>query len=118
MDEFNLRRERLFDLLKDNSLAIIFAGVAKICSEDSDFPFYANRHFFYLTGIEQENSVLMLLKTPGERQVYLFIDDHDELKERWTGKRLPFDVAGEISQIGNVYSTKNLESMLEMTLSA
>ncbi|MCR4912070.1 MAG: Xaa-Pro peptidase family protein [Bacilli bacterium] len=118
MDEFNLRRERLFDLLKDNSVAIIFAGVSKICSEDEDYPFYANRHFFYLTGIEQENSVLLLVKTPGERQSYLFVDDHDELKERWTGKRLPFDLAGEISQIGNVYSTNNLESVLEMALSS
>ena len=116
MEEFKKRREKLFDLIEDNSMVLIYAGAAKICSEDSYFPFYANRHFFYLTGIEQENSALMLIKTPGERQTYLFVDEHDELKERWTGKRLPFEEASELSQIDNVYTTKNLDSMVLMAL--
>lgn len=116
MDEFELRRERLFDLLEDNSLALIFSGVPKICSEDEFYPFKVNRHFFYLTGIEQPHSVLMMVKTPGERQSYLFVDEYDELKERWTGKRLQLDVASAISQIDNVYTYKNLESMVDMAL--
>ena len=66
MEEFNLRRERLLDSLADNSVAIIYSGVSKIRSEDDFYPFFANRHFFYLTGIEQENSVLVLLKSFGE----------------------------------------------------
>lgn len=116
MDEFNLRRERLFDLMEDNSVAIIYAGVSKIISEDEFYPFQSNRHFFYLTGIEQENSVLMMIKSFGERKVYLFLDDYNELKERWTGKRLTFDLASEISQIPNVYSNNDLESMMDMAL--
>lgn len=118
MDEFDLRRENLIDSLEDNSVAIIYSGVCKIKSEDDLYPFYANRHFFYLTGIEQENSVLVLLKSLGERKVYLFLDDYNELKERWTGKRLTFEEASLISQIDNVYSNSNLENMLEMMLSA
>lgn len=117
MDEFELRRERLLNTLDDNSISLIYSGVPKILSEDEDYPFVANRHFFYLTGIEQENSVLMLVKTPGERQSYLFIDEYNELKERWTGKKLPLDLASAISQIDNVYTNKNLDSMLEMALS-
>ena len=117
MREFNVRRERLFDLLPDNSLTLVFAGVSKIRSEDEYYPFLANRNFFYLTGIEQENSVLMLVKCPGERKEYLFLDEHNELKERWTGKRLSFEKASEISQIENVYSNNNFEAMLQMGLS-
>ncbi len=117
MKEFDVRRAKLFDSLPDNSLALIFAGSAKIKSEDENFPFYANRNFFYLTGIEQENSVLMLVKCPGERKEYLFLDEHNELKERWTGKRLTFEKASEISQITNVYSNNNFEAMLQMGLS-
>ena len=64
MDEFNLRREALFDLLEDNSVVVLFSGVSKIASEDSYLPFLGNRHFFYLTGIEQENSILMMVKSP------------------------------------------------------
>ena len=116
MDEFELRRQRIFDLLEDNSIALVFSGVPKIRSEDEYYPFLANRHFFYLTGIEQSNSILMMVKTPGECQSYLFIDEYDELKERWTGKKLPLDLASAISQIDNVYTNKNLESMLDMAL--
>ena len=117
MKEFNIRREKLFELLPDHSVAIIFAGVPKIISEDELYPFYANRHFFYLTGIEQSNSVLMLIKCPGERKEYLFLDEYDELKERWTGRRLKFDEASDISQISNVYAYNNFETMLAMALS-
>lgn len=117
MKEFNKRREKLFEALPDNSLTLVFAGASKIRSEDENYPFFANRNFFYLTGIEQENSVLMLVKCPGEHKEYLFLDEHNELKERWTGKRLSFEAASEISQIANVYSTNNFEVMLQMGLS-
>lgn len=116
MKEFNVRRAKLFDQLPENSLTLVFAGASKIRSEDEFYPFYANRNFFYLTGIEQENSVLMLVKCPGEHKEYLFLDEHNELKERWTGKRLSFEKASEISQIENVYSNNNFEAMLQMGL--
>ena len=118
MEEFNLRRERLLDSLADNSVAIIYSGVSKIRSEDDFYPFFANRHFFYLTGIEQENSVLVLLKSFGERKEYLFLDEYNEVKERWTGKRLTFELASDISQIANVYSNANLDNMLDMMLTS
>lgn len=116
MKEFDIRRKNLFDLLPDNSVAVIFSGVSKICSEDEFYPFLSNRDFFYLTGIEQENSILMLIKCPGEKKEYLFLDEYNELKERWTGKRLSFKEASEISQIENIYAINNFETMLSMAL--
>ena len=116
MKEFDVRREKLFELLPDNSVALIHSGIAKIKSEDEEYPFFANRDFFYLTGIEQENSTLMLIKCPGERKEYLFLDEYNALKERWTGKRLTFEQAGEISQIENIYANNNFETMLSMAI--
>ena len=116
MKEFDVRRNKLFEALPDNSVTLIFSGVSKIMSEDAYYDFFANRDFFYLTGIEQENSVLMLIKCPGEKKEYLFLDEYNELKERWTGKRLSFEQASEISQIENVYANNNFETMLDMAL--
>ena len=90
MSELSTRREKLFESIPENSVVLVFSGVSKIVSEDEFYPFVANRNFFYLTGIEQENSALMLIKTPGEHKSYLFLDEYNELKERWTGKRLSF----------------------------
>ncbi len=117
MSEFETRRRELLNSLPENSVSLFFSGVSKIRSEDEYFPFYANRNFYYLTGIKQENSVLMIIKCPGEKKMYLFMDDHDEVKERWTGKRLSFDEAKDISSLENIYSTSTFESMLDMALS-
>ena len=115
--EFDVRRENLFNLMEDNSIAIIFSGVSKITSEDEYFPFIVNRNFYYLSGIEQENSILMLIKGLGEKKAYLFIDPYDPVKERWTGKRINPEQAKEASQLKNVYFNTSFESMFTLALS-
>lgn len=116
MLELESRRKKVFDLMKDNSIAILFSGVSKVASEDEYLPFVANKNFFYLTNIEQEHSALLLIKGIGERKVYLFIDPYSELKEKWTGKRLTTDNAIALSDIKNVYTTDNFETMLSLAL--
>ena len=117
MLELESRRKKVFDQMKDNSVAIFFSGVSKIASEDEMLPFVVNKNFFYLTNIEQEHSALMLIKGIGERREYLFIDPYSELKEKWTGKRLTADKAGALSDIKNIYTTDNFETMLGLALS-
>ena len=116
MLEFEQRRKKLFEQMKDNSVAIFFSGVSKIASEDEELPVCCNKNFFYLTNIKQEHSMLMLIKGIGERKVYLFIDPYSELKEKWTGKRLTVDKAMMLSDIKNVYTTDNFETMLKLAL--
>ena len=116
MTEFETRRKKIFDLMKDNSVAIFFSGVSKVASEDEYLPFVVNKSFFYLTNIKQEHSALMLIKGIGERRTYLFIDPYSELKEKWTGKRLTVDNAQALSDIKNIYTTDNFETMLSLAL--
>lgn len=116
MNELETRREKLFSLMKENSVAILFAGVSKIASEDEFLPFCINKNFYYLCEIEQENSALMLVKGVGEKRVYLFVDEYNELKEKWTGKRLTPEQAKLISGIENIYTCNNFESMVSLAL--
>ena len=116
MSDLENRRDRLFASMKENSALILFSGVAKICSEDETFPFQSNRNFFYLTQIEQEHSALVMVKGIGEKRVYLFIDEYNELKEKWTGKRLTFDEAKYYSEISSIYSMNTLDAMMGMIL--
>lgn len=116
MQEFDARRERLFSLMKDNSVAVIFSGVSKIATEDELYPFQVNNSFFYLTGVSQEHSALLMIKGLGERKCYLFIDEYNELKEKWTGRRLTFDEAESLSGLQNVYSMDNFDNMLDLSL--
>ena len=108
------RRQKLFDAMDDNSVAIIYSGISKIMSEDAEYKFFVNTNFYYLTNIKQENSILMLIKGLGENKTYLFVDEYNEIKEKWTGKRLTFDEAKEISSIENVFASANFDSFIDL----
>ncbi|MBO4748563.1 MAG: aminopeptidase P N-terminal domain-containing protein, partial [Clostridiales bacterium] len=57
--EFTHRRKALASKLKENTAVVLFAGHAPSASLDDTYPFLPNRTFFYLTGIEQEDSVFI-----------------------------------------------------------
>ena len=115
--EYEQRREKLFEKLDDGSITILFAGVAKKKSGDADYDFCVNRNFYYLTGIEQDNSILMLVKADGETSTYLFIDEKDIKKEQWIGFKLTDDEAREISNIENICLRSSFEGKLSVALS-
>ena len=114
--EYTQRRDRLFDLIEDDSFVVVYAGVGRKMSNDH-FAYTVNRNFYYLTGIDQENSVVMLVKSCGERRTYLFIDEYDERKEKWTGVRLTIEQARNLSGISNVLFTNSFGAKLDSALS-
>lgn len=111
--EFKERREKVLNQLEDHSLAILFAGQGRKKSGDENYPFDVNKNFFYLTGIEQENSILLLVKCEGETSEYLFVEEKDEKKEKWTGLRLTHEEAEEISGIETVFARSIFDGKIE-----
>lgn len=110
------RREKLYEFMKDNSALILYAGVAKKKSADETYDFCVNRNFYYLTGIKQEGSIFFVAKQDGIIKEYLFISEYDELKEKWTGKRITVDEARDASGIDNVLYLNAFESELDLIL--
>ena len=62
-DEFAERRARLLALMDTNSALVLYSGVGKVSSADETYPFEVNRNFYYLTGIDQEDSALLLVNS-------------------------------------------------------
>jgi len=116
-NEYSNRRNKILTKLENNSLAILFAGQARKKSGDASFPFEVNRNFYYLTGIEQENSVLLLVKCDGEVSEYLFIDEKNEKVEKWTGIKMTVEEAREISGIETVLLRSTFEGKIEAAFS-
>lgn len=114
--EIASRREKLYEFLDDNSVLILYAGVSKKRSADENYEFVVNRNFYYLTGIEQEGSILFVAKQDGIIKEYLFVSEYDELKEKRTGKRLTADEARDISGIDNVMYLNVFESELDLVI--
>lgn len=116
MSSIMKHRENVFDLMSEGSAMVIFASAPKNASADEELPFVVNKNFFYLTDITQENSILLFIKTLTEKKIYLFVDEYDPVKEKWYGKKLSFEEAKAISNIENVFSTKEFNSILNLVL--
>ena len=114
--EYIKRRDALLAKLPLGSVSLFFAGIELKSSADSVFPFVVNRNFYYLTGIEQEHSVLMLVNSALGPKTYVFIDDIDPLKTRWIGKKLDLDAAKKISGIQDVLTLSMLDLRLKDVL--
>ncbi len=59
-DLFIRNRKKISDALLPNSLAVFFSNDEMPRNGDQFFPYRQNSDFFYLTGIEQENTILVL----------------------------------------------------------
>ena len=101
-------RERLYNMLPGGSLVAIFSGKDIIKTNDEYYPFFADRNFVYLTGLECKEAVLLAAKdgegTVDERLYILPPDDH---AERWTGIRVKPDQAEAVSGAGDIRSTED-----------
>lgn len=111
--EFYIKnRERLMSKVDENSVVILFAGRAPYKSADETYQFTPNRNFYYLTGIDRENIILIMTKKNGKIEETLFIEESDPIMARWVGERMKSEEAKEISGISAVDYTKNFYSSL------
>ncbi len=111
--EFHQENRRLFmEHLPDGSAALLFAGKAPRRSADGHYGFHANRNYFYLAGLEQEEGALLLAKIGGELSATLFSLPPDDLAERWRGRRLKPSELEAASGISATASTLALPDRL------
>lgn len=97
------RRKRLFENKKENTVVVIFSGIAPMKSQDEGYPFSVDRNFFYLTGIQRENMILLMRKNYlGEYSETLFIEPYDEVLAKWVGGRMRAEEATDISGVAAV----------------
>jgi len=97
--EFIERRSTFLKTIKDSSLALLASGKAPFKSKDQSYSFTVNKNFFYLTGIERENFVLLLLKSGQKAFDYLFIEEPSDYATKWIGSRMTKEEANQISGI-------------------
>ncbi len=104
-------RERLYEKLPAGALVVIFSGEEIIKTNDEYYPFFADRSFVYLTGLECKKAVLMAAKDgEGSVKEQLYILPPDAHAERWTGRRVKPYEATEQSGVEDVRSVDNFET--------
>lgn len=100
---YKQRRLSLTKQLPENSIALFFSGKAPYKVGDEKYPFSVDRNFYYLTGLDKENMILVLLNKQGRTEEMLFIERYDEELAKWIGGRILPDDASDISEIDDIY---------------
>jgi Xaa-Pro aminopeptidase len=111
-------RRKLSAHMADNHAMLFFSGENLRKSADEDFPFFANRNFLYLTGIQQERSALLLQKKGGLLSECLFMLKPDLEQEVWTGRRVTEEEIHETSGVDGIEDINNLNRVLNALLSS
>lgn len=106
---FISKREQLMKNIEDGSIVLLFAGRAPYKSADETYSFTPNRNFYYLTGIDRENMILMLHKRSGKTFQTLFIEKNDPQMARWVGEKISEEDAGEISGVEDIKYLEDFE---------
>lgn len=85
--EFARRRKNLMALLEPGSIAIVPSAALQTRSRDSDYPFRQDSDFYYLSGFDEPEAVLVLLPGRPQGEYILFCRERDPAMELWDGYR-------------------------------
>ncbi len=113
-DLFIKNRKNFSAQMKPSSLAIFNSNDIYPISADSTLPFAQHRDIFYLSGVDQEESILVLFPdcpNPAHREI-LFLKETNEHIAVWEGAKLTKEAAFETSGVQTVYWLKDLDKVL------
>lgn len=108
-------RNRFSKEMKENSIAIFASNLLFPQNGDAYYDFKQNSNLFWLCGIEQENTMLIITTSSKKKSIEttLVLDKPNELKEKWDGKRLRKEEATKISGINNIIWSENVDTVLQ-----
>lgn len=111
---FIKNRKNFASQMLPNSLAVFNSNDIYPISADSTMPFEQHRDIFYLSGVDQEESVLVIFPDcPKEKhREILFLKETSELIAIWEGEKLTKEKAFETSGVKTVYWLQDMEKIL------
>ncbi|MBV8638853.1 MAG: Xaa-Pro aminopeptidase [Candidatus Eremiobacteraeota bacterium] len=110
---------KTYEARREQALAAFHGGVAIIPSattiprnNDTEYEFRQNSDFYYLTGFDEPDAVLVLAPEHDEHRTILFLRERDRATEIWNGRRLGVDAAVETIGVDIAYPIGSLAQEL------
>lgn len=116
---FIKNRQKFVQKMEPNSIAIFNSNDIYPISADSTLPFQQHRDIFYLSGIDQEESILVICPYAylEEHREMLFLRETNEHIAIWEGEKYTKEQATEVSGIKNVYWLQDFDKILDTVIS-
>lgn len=112
---FTQNRERFVRQMQKNSIAIFVSNDEVPSNGDAIYSFKQNSDLFWLSGITQEDSMVILFPDNPDtkyREVLVLVRPN-ELKEKWDGKRLRVKEAQSISGMKTIVWLDSIDGLLQ-----
>lgn len=115
-DFFQTNRSRFCKEMESNSIAILCSNDVQPNNADDAMGFAQNNDLFYLSGIDQEETILVLYPDAykEENKEILFVKKTNEQIKIWEGEKLDKEAATKISGIARVEWVDDFEKMLQL----
>lgn len=110
---FKKNRAKFVSEMKSNSLAIFNSNDIFTTGADSTLPFHQHRDIFYLSGADQEESILLLFPDALDKKhrEILFLTETNEHIAIWYGEKYSKEQAKKISGIETIYWLSDFEKV-------
>jgi len=108
-------RRRFASKMKKNSIAIFNSNDEMPANGDAFYPFVQNTDLYWLTGVIQEDTMLVLFPDNPDKKYreVLVLVRPNEMKEKWDGRRLRREEATMQSGIETIVWLDSLEGLLQ-----
>ena len=109
-------RKKFTSKMLPNTIAILTSNDVKHTNTDDVMGFAQNNDLFYLAGIDQEDTILVLYPDAykKENREILFVQETNEQIKIWDGEKLTKDGATEVSGISRVEWNHDFEKLLQL----
>lgn len=111
MTPFQLRRQKLLNALPEKSIVLVASGGEKIRNRDVEYPFRVESDFYYLSGFQEPESILLLIKKEAVSS-HVFLRSKDKEKEIWNGRRLGVEAAPDTLKVDYAWDNGFLDEKL------
>jgi Xaa-Pro aminopeptidase len=116
-DDVKARRTRAMERLGPDALAIFWSAPTRVFSGDVNYEYRQDSNLLYLTGIDQEDTILVLMPGNETRKEILFVREADARREHWNGHSLTPAEASAASGIEAVMTVNQFEPFIAAMLS-
>jgi len=110
--EFARRRKQLMRMIGRDGIAIIPAAPLRVRSRDTHHRYRQDSDFYYLTGFEEPEAVLVLVPGRAPAEYILFCRDRDPAREAWDGPRSGPDGAVSIHGADDAFPITDVDEIL------
>jgi Xaa-Pro aminopeptidase len=115
-EEFAARRRRFIEEMGPG-VAILPAAPTAVRNNDVEHEYRQDSDFFYLTGFDEPQSVLLLSTEHAEHRTVIFVRKRDKERETWDGPRAGVEGAKELLGADAAFPIEELEQRLPDYLS-